>query len=213
MKTRLGVPRLRLPFLHLGVLCLAVPAGLALSQDKPTQEKAPPDRPAQEKSMTSQANPLSTWNKLAYARVKGVLLKSAEKMPEENYAFRPVDTVRSYGQIVGHVADAQYLFCSLALGEKNPAPDIEHSKTSKADLIAALNTAFAYCDKAYDGMTDATAAQTIKLFGNDAPRLGALTVNNMHDLEHYGNLATYMRIKNIVPPSSEQQPPPQPAKN
>jgi uncharacterized damage-inducible protein DinB len=134
-------------------------------------------------------------------------------MPEENYSFKPVDTVRSYGQIVGHVADAQYTFCSIALGEKNPAPDIEHTKTSKADLIAALNTAFAYCDKAYGGMTDATAVQTIKLFGNDAPRLSALTVNNMHDLEHYGNLATYMRMKNIVPPSSEQQQAPaQPAK-
>ena len=179
--------------LHLVVLCLAVPAGVVLAQDKARQEKP----------MVSQESPLSTWNKFAYARVKDILLKSAEKMPVENYSFKPVDTVRSYGQIVGHVADAQYAFCSIALGEKNPAPNIEHTKTS----------AFAYCDKAYDGMTDATAAQTIKLFGNDAPRLSALTVNNMHDLEHYGNLATYMRMKNIVPPSSEQQQAPaQPAK-
>src|SRR6266478_3964955 len=117
--------------LRLVVLCLAVPAGLVLAQDK---------------AMVSQ-DPLSTWNKFAYARVKDMLLKSAEKMPEESYSFKPVDTVRSYGQIVGHVADAQYAFCSLAMGEKNPAPDIEHTKTSKADLIAALNTAFAYCDK------------------------------------------------------------------
>src|SRR3974390_823032 len=158
-------------------------------------------------------NPLSTFNKYAYGRVKDILLRSAEKMPEENYSFKPIDTVRSYGQIVGHVADAQYMFCSIALGEKNPALDIEHTKTTKADVITALTAAFAYCDKAYDGMTDATAVQMINLFGNDAPRLSALTVNNMHDLEHYGNLATYMRIKNIVPPSSEQQPAPaQPAK-
>ena len=180
------------------VLCLVVPAGVALAQDKPAQEK-----PA-----VTPENPLSTWNKFAYARVKGMLLKSADKMPEENYSFKPVDTVRSYGQIIGHLADAQYMFCSISLGEKNPALDIEHNKTSKADLIAALNAAFAYCDKAYDGMTDASAVQMIKLFGNDAPRLSALTVNNMHDLEHYGNLATYMRMKNIVPPSSEQPPAP-----
>ena len=185
------------------VLCLVVPAGITLAQDKPAQEK-----PA-----VTPENPLSIWNKFAYARVKGILLKSAEKVSEENYSFRPVDTVRSYGQIIGHLADAQYMFCSMALGDKNPALDIEHTKTSKADLIAALNAAFAYCDKAYDSMTDASAVQTIKLFGNDAPRLSALTVNNMHDLEHYGNLATYMRMKNIVPPSSEQPPaPPQPAK-
>src|SRR6202008_2438409 len=98
-------------------------------------------------------------------------------MPEENYSFKPVDTVRSYGQIIGHLADAQDLFCSLAMGEKNPALDIEHTKTSKADLIAALNTAFAYCDKAYDSMTDASAVQMIKLFGNEAPMLGDLAGN------------------------------------
>ena len=185
------------------VLCLLVPAGVALAQDKPAQ-----DKPA-----VSPENPLTTWNKIAYTRVKGIVVRSADKMPEENYGFKPVDTVRSYGQIVGHLADAQYLFCSLALGEKAPGLDIEHTKTSKADLVAALNTAFAYCDKAYDSMTDASAAQTIKLFGNDAPRMSALIVNNMHNMEHYGNLVTYMRMKGIVPPSSEQPPTaPQPAK-
>ena len=151
-------------------------------------------------------NPLGTFNKHIYGHVKGVLLRSAEKMPEENYSFKPTDTVRSYGQIIGHVADAQYLFCSIALGEKNPGLKIEQSKTSKADLIAALKDAFAYCDKAYDGMTDASGTQMVKLFDMDAPKLGVLTVNNMHNLEHYGNLVTYMRLKNIVPPTSEPQP-------
>ena len=86
-------------FVRMLVLCLVVPAGVALTQDKPAQEK-----PA-----VTPENPLSTWNKMAYTRVKGILARSAEKMPEENYSFKPVDTVRSYGQIVGHVADAQYL--------------------------------------------------------------------------------------------------------
>ena len=160
----------------------------------------------------AQDNPLSGFNKGAYGRVKNILLRSADKMSEENYSFRPTDTVRSYGQIIGHVADAQYLFCSIALGEKNPAPKIEQTKTSKADLIAALKDAFGYCDKAYDGMTDASATQMVKLFGNDAPKLGVLMINNMHNMEHYGNLVTYMRMKNIVPPSSEapSQPQPQP---
>src|SRR6201988_5419474 len=185
--------------LRMLMVCLVMPAAASLAQEKP--------------AAVAPENPLSTWNKVAYARVKDILLRSAQKMPEENYSFKPTDTVRSYGQIVGHVADGQYLFCSVALGEKNPALDIEHTKTSKADLIAALNTAFAYCDKAYDSMTDASATQTIKLFGNDSPRMSALIVNNMQNMEHYGNLVTYMRIKGIVPPSSEQPPaPPQPAK-
>jgi uncharacterized damage-inducible protein DinB len=183
----------------LGLVCCLVPAGLVFAQGSGAQEKTD-----QGKATAPVANPLSTFNKGAYVRVKGLLLKSAEKMPEENYGFKPVDSVRSYGQIVGHVADAQYLFCSIALGEKNPAPDIEHTKTTKADLIAALQTAFAYCDKAYDTMTDATAVQPVKLFGGDQPRFSALEVNNMHNLEHYGNLSTYMRMKNIVPPSTEQ---------
>ena len=151
----------------------------------------------------SQDNPLSTFNRTAYGAVKNILLRSAEKMPEENYGFKPTDAVRSYGQIIGHVADAQYMFCSVELGEKNPDLKIEQTKTSKADLIAALKGAFAYCDKAYDGLTDASAPQMVKLFGGDTPKLGVLTANNMHDLEHYGNLITYMRLKNIVPPTSE----------
>src|SRR6202022_4416801 len=106
----------------------------------------------------SQANPFSSFNKILYARLKTILVSSAEKMPDENYNFKPTEAVRSYGQILGHVADSQYLFCSMVLGEKNPAPKIEKTKTSKADLIASLKDAFAYCDKAYDGMTDASGS-------------------------------------------------------
>ena len=151
-------------------------------------------------------NPFSTFNKFAYARVKTILVSSAEKMPEENYNFKPTDAVRSYGQVVGHVADAQYMFCSVALGEKNPGLKIEQTKTAKADLVAALKEAVAYCDKAYDTMTDTSGSQMVKLFDMDLPKLGVLNINNMHDMEHYGNLVTYMRLKNIVPPTSEQPP-------
>jgi len=161
---------------------------------------------------TAQPNPFSTFNKFAYARLKTILISSAEKMPEENYNFKPTEAIRSYGQLVGHVADAQYIFCSVALGEKNPGLKIEQTKTTKADLVAALKEAVAYCDKAYDSMTDASGSQMVKLFDMDLPKLGALTINNMHDMEHYGNMVTYMRLKNIVPPTSEQPPAAQPKK-
>jgi uncharacterized damage-inducible protein DinB len=181
------------------LICLLAPAAVALAQEKPSSAAAAPS-----------ANPYSTFTKAVYGRVENILLRSAEKVPEEDYGFKPTDAVRSYGQIIGHVADAQYMFCSIALGEKNPAPNIEKTKTTRADLIAALKDAFAYCDKVYDGMTDASGAQIIKLFGGDTPRLGVLMVNNMHDMEHYGNLVTYMRLKNIVPPTSEPAPQAQP---
>jgi hypothetical protein len=90
-------------------------------------------------------------------------------------------------------------------GEKNPAPKIEQTKTAKADLIAALKDAFAYCDKAYDSLTDASAIQMVKSMGGDTPKLGVLTTNNLHTIEHYGNLVTYMRMKNIVPPTSDRE--------
>jgi uncharacterized damage-inducible protein DinB len=157
-------------------------------------------------NQASEANPFSTFNKFAYARLKTILVSSAEKMPEENYSFKPTDAVRSYGQIVGHVADAQYNFCALALGEKNPGLKIEQTKTTKADLVAALKEAVSYCDKAYDTMTDTAGAQTVQLFGTSVTKLGVLNINCLHDMEHYGNLVTYMRLKNIVPPTSEVPP-------
>jgi uncharacterized damage-inducible protein DinB len=186
----------------LPTLVLSLVALPLFSQDKPAAQS--PDKD----------NPFSAFNKRAYGRIKEILLRSAEKMPEENYSFKPADTVRSYGQIVGHVADAQYLFCSKALVEKSPDVNIEKTKTSKADLIAALKDGFAYCDKAYDGVTDASGAQTVNLFGGDTPKLSVLSVNLIHNMEHYGNLVTYMRIKGIVPPTSEQpMTPPKPAEN
>ena len=154
-------------------------------------------------SAQTAADPLSAGIKGMYNSIKNNVIKSAEKMPEENYAFQPTPEVRTFGRLVGHVADAQYLFCSVVTGEKNPAPGIEKGKTSKADLVAALKDAFAYCDKAYDGMTDAHAAEIVKFFGREQAKLVVLAFNNAHNDEHYGNIVTYMRMKGLVPPSSE----------
>jgi uncharacterized damage-inducible protein DinB len=172
------------------LICLLAPASATLAQD----------------------NPLGAFSNGAYEEVKNILLRSAEKMLEENYNSKPTDAVRSFGQVVGHLAGAQYLFCSIVLGEKNPDPKIEQTKTSKAGLVAALKGAFTYCDKVYDRITDASVTEMIKLFGGDTLKLGVLAVNNMHNLEHYGNLATYMRLKNIVPPTSKPGFEPQPKK-
>jgi uncharacterized damage-inducible protein DinB len=152
---------------------------------------------------SAQENPLTGHGKLMYGGIKYMLLSAAEKMPEEHYGYKPAADVRSFGQIVGHAADAQYVFCSVVLGEKNPAPKIEQTKTSKADLVAALEDAIAYCDKAYSTLNDATGVQMVKAHGMDMPKLGVMTVSQLHSSLHYGNLVTYMRLKNIVPPSSE----------
>ena len=180
---------------------------LVCTEASAQDSKTPQGSSTNSKGEQASQGPFSTYNKIFYARMKAILVSSAEKMPEENYNFKPTEAVRSYGQIVGHLADAQYNFCALALGENNPGLKIEQTKTTKADLVAALKDALAYCDKAYDGMTDTSGVQMVKLFGMDLPKFGVLNINNAHDMEHYGNLVTYMRLKNIVPPTSEQAPP------
>jgi hypothetical protein len=141
-----------------------------------------------------------------YTMLSSMVVAGAEKMPEENYAFKPAPDVRTFGQLVGHLADAQSFFCSSAAGEAPPAGGIEKGKTSKADLVAALKDAVAYCNKVYAGMTDAKGGEMMKMMNMDFARLTVLAANIAHDYEHYGNMSTYMRIKGIVPPTSEKKP-------
>ena len=150
-----------------------------------------------------QENPLTNHNKMVYGVVQKIIVRAAEKMPEENYSFQPTPAVRTFGQLVGHIADSQYFFCSRVTGEKSPAPANEKTKTTKAELIAALNEAFAYCTTKYEGVTDASGAESVKLMGSDSPKLGVFTTNLVHTMEHYGNVVTYLRLKDIVPPTSE----------
>src|SRR4051812_10314643 len=103
----------------------------------------------------AQTNAMSSEVKLAYAGIKNNLLKMAEKMPEENYAFKPTPEIRSFGQLVGHVADSQLRTCSAVKGEGKTGA--ASSKTSKDDLVAALKESIAECDAAYATLTDANA--------------------------------------------------------
>ena len=180
---------------------LAVPVSL-LAQEKAPAQAAPP------------ANPITVSEKGLYSFVSGAVVGAAEKMPEENYSFKPTPDVRSFGQLVGHVADASYMFCSQASGQANPSKEqIEKTKTSKADLVAAIKGGVAFCNKAFDTMTDTKGSEMIKMFTFNLARLTVFSINTAHTDEHYGNMVTYMRLKGIVPPTSENQPPPaQPAK-
>ena len=158
----------------------------------------------QQQSATPPANPISASEKGFYQFVSAEVVAAAQKMPEADYSFKPTADVRTFGQLVGHVADAQYGFCSLASGETNPGKAIEKTKTSKADLVAALKEAVAYCDNAYSGMTDTKGSETVKFMNYNVARVTVLSINTGHTDEHYGNMVTYLRLKGIVPPSSEK---------
>ena len=138
-----------------------------------------------------------------YTNVRGWITRAAESMPEEHYSFKPTPDVRSFGELLGHVANTQYTFC--AAGRKTTSPNkenIEKTATTKAALIAALKDAFAFCDPGYE-ITDAGLSEMGKWGQREVAAGYPLTFNVAHNFEHYGNIVTYMRLKGLVPPSSE----------
>jgi hypothetical protein len=155
-------------------------------------------------TLMAQANPFSADAKQAYTGIKNTILKAADKMPEADYSFRTTPQVRTYGEIIGHIADTNLLLCGMAKGEQKTGN--AGTKTSKADLVAALKASFDYCDAVYDSMNDTAGAVKVKMFGREVTKLGVLNFNTEHDNEMYGTAVAYLRIKGIVPPSSEPRP-------
>jgi len=140
--------------------------------------------------------------KQAYNAVKNNLMKSAEKVPDAAYGFKPTPDIRSFAEVFAHVAESQMRTCSAVLGESKTVDAA--GKTTKADITAALQEAFSECDKAYDSLTDANALEAIKTPRGQRSRIGALNGNTAHDSEQYGILSVYMRLKGIIPPSSDR---------
>jgi len=134
--------------------------------------------------------------------VSGYITQAAADVPETMYSFRPTPDVRTFGELIGHIAGSQRLYCALALGETPPAEDaVEKSAKTKAALVQALKESNDYCTRAYQ-QTDAATTGMVDVFGEQRSKLFALHQNATHDSEHYGNIVTYMRINKMVPPSS-----------
>jgi len=158
------------------------------------------------------ANPLTNGARQHYGIIKNYVIRTAAKIPADAYAFRPTPEVRTMAQLIGHLADANYRLCSIIAGQDPPKDaGIEKSTSAKVDLVKALGESFAYCDEQYAAMTDAAGAPIIKFDAGgegsrvplQMPRFTVLAFHTAHAFEHYGNLVTYMRLKGIVPPSSE----------
>ena len=153
-------------------------------------------------------NPLTANAKVQFGALSGFVVRSAEKVPEGLYNFRPVAEVRTMAQLFGHVADAMFGMCSTAAGTKPPRTGLE-KETAKPLLVAALKEGVSYCNGVYDAMTDQKGTETVPFAFGPTPRLSVLYFVVSHTYEHYGNLVTYMRLNKIVPPSSETAPKPQ----
>jgi hypothetical protein len=146
-------------------------------------------------------NPLIAESKASYTQIKNYLVKAADKMPEEAYSFKPTPDLQSFGERVAHVAN-QIRGCSGLTGESKSSSAA--GKTAKADLVAALKESFDACDAAWDSMNDKSAMEMVAgRGGQQSPKLGMLIRNTVHIDEVYGTMTVYMRLKGVVPPSSE----------
>jgi uncharacterized damage-inducible protein DinB len=157
---------------------------------------------------------LASVGKAMHATIRRDLAEAAERMPAEEYGFQPTPQVRTFGQLVGHVINANLFFCSQAGGERLPAAVNYERVTSKPELVKALNESLALCDRAYERTTDANFNEPVEMaagvgMGPAKTVRGAILVFNVaHNNEHYGNIVVYMRLKGLVPPSTArtQQP-------
>jgi uncharacterized damage-inducible protein DinB len=154
-------------------------------------------------------NPVSDALRSSWNGVKRDIKESADQMAEENFAFKPTPEVRSFGDLLTHVAGASYEFCASAKNEPAPFQEksFEGKMTTKADIVKVTNDAIAYCDAAFTQVTDANMGEAVHgAFGSkDQTTRAAMLVGQIgHDNEHYGNLVTYFRLKNMVPPSSKR---------
>ena len=150
----------------------------------------------------AQENPFSTETKQDYEGIKTTLLRAADKMPEGDYSFRTVAEVRSYGEIMMHIADVQFILCGLAKGEtkQGRAP----ANSGKAAVTVYLKSSFDYCDDIYNSMSDSAGAAKVKFLGRELTKLGVLNYNVAHDNEMYGTAVAYLRLKAVLPPSTSR---------
>ena len=170
---------------------------LALAVGTAAAQTAPP---------TGQKFTLSGNMIRGYQNLQRNLTEAADKMPEADYAFKPTPEVRPYGQLIAHVALSQFGSCAALKGEDSPhKDDKEETPRSKADLIALLKASTAYCDPLLTSLTDESMVQLIKVGQNEAARGLILAGTNTHGNEMYGTMAVYLRLKGIVPPTTERQ--------
>jgi uncharacterized damage-inducible protein DinB len=141
--------------------------------------------------------------KQRYDLIKRDIVEAAQAVPDGEYSFKPTPQVRSFGELIGHAADVNAFYCGIAGGTNPKWQDTnEKTITTKADLIKALNAATAKCDDVIGKTTESNALSLVPAGPRDQMRIMVILDNVAHLNEHYGNIVTYMRLKNHVPPST-----------
>ncbi len=154
------------------------------------------------------SNALVQEARFPWTVVRDNLLKMAEKMPAEDYSFKPVPEVETFAQRMAHIAGANLSICFGVAGQPR-AVAAPGNRFSKEALVALVKQSNAACDAVFDSLTDAGAMEKINSrlggpFPPEPTRTKLATLNNVvrHSNEVYGYMCVYLRLKGIVPPSS-----------
>ena len=178
-----SIARVLVPVALLSVSGLASLANAQISPNLPNPTSAP--------------NPLTATLSMFRTNMQDKIINAADTMPESSYSYRPTKDVRSFAEIVTHVADISYYLCSNVRGEASPAAPA--GKGSKTEIMAYLKSSFEYCDGAFSGFTDAHLDDPADFWGHKTNKMFILTQVGNHDALHYGNLVTYLRLNGRVP--------------
>jgi uncharacterized damage-inducible protein DinB len=177
---------------------LSMVAGMALSPAPVLLAQAHATQPPAEAA----ANPVVWSAKMLYRRDAKNMTAAAEEMPEDKYSYHPTPGQWTFGKLVAHIAQSNGGLCGALSGATAPAAVHVSDTASKADLVAGLKASFAFCGPALDGLTDAKLGETVTVFHRSMPRAMALLVLTADLADHYSQMAAYLRLNGMLPPSS-----------
>ncbi|MGA8273260.1 MAG: DinB family protein [Candidatus Sulfotelmatobacter sp.] len=150
-------------------------------------------------------NPVSTaLRDILPGRQKNTVA-AVEAMPADKFSYKPSADQRTFGQLIVHMAETNYLLCSKAAAV--PAPKVEDLKEtdSKDKLVAALKASFDFCSDALAKMDDSKLAETTEVFGGKQfTRAWVGLILSGAWADHYGDAAMYLRLNGVLPPTAKK---------
>ncbi len=148
------------------------------------------------------ANPISTNLRASWSNIRDLLTKMADEMPTENYRFKPTPEIQDFGQRMGHAIITNMRACAALKGDTKTIT--LSAMPSKDEIVSAMKQANDECDSLMDSLTDADVLRFVSARGGQRLELGVIEGMIEHSQENNGYLDVYLRIKGIVPPSSDR---------
>jgi hypothetical protein len=188
---------------HLATLALVAPIALAAQQ--------PPAAPP--------ANPVTTAFRTRISGLHRNIAQAFDSIPESKFAYKPTPAQLSIGYIAQHIASDDYFFCNnfgalkgTRAAEDTATADSVKATWPKAKLVSRLKDSFSFCDQAIAQLDDAKLAEAVTIsFGGNSrtvARAGMVLGHALDLADHYSQLANYMRLNNILPPTALPRPRP-----